>query len=382
MKTTILTNKFKKGLSIIERISTKNINLPILSNVLIQTEKNFLDLISTDLEIALKYWILAKNEIEGKITIPAKLLYNFISSLEENNLTLETKNNVLFIKTKNSLSKIIGQDPNEFPILPKFEKENFIEIKNSIFLEGISQVVDFTSITQIRPEISGVYFNFQTNSLKLVATDSFRLAEKKLDFKTNQKQSISKEYSFILPQKATKELNNILSEKNFSPDKKVKIYFSKNQILFEILMEEIDHPQIHLISRLIEGDYPNYQEIIPREYKTKITILKNKLLNQIKLASWFSGKINEIKIGAYPKNQTIEICSQSPEIGENKAVLAAKIEGKESKVSFNHRFIMDGIMKIKTKEITFELNGEEGPAVMRGVGDPSYLYVVMPIKTS
>ena len=221
----ILKEKLKNGLSIVEKITGKNLNLPILNNVLITTSKNFLNLNTTDLEIAIRYWILTKVEKQGKMVIPVKFLSNLISLLPNEKLILEEKNKTLYINYKNSESFIKGGNVDDFPIIPKIETENFIEINNKSFCCGLAQVVDFTTPTQVRPELSGIYFNFEKTQLSLVATDSFRLAEKKISLKSS---SLEKEkgYSFILPQKAARELINVLLEK----DGKLKIYPSPTQI--------------------------------------------------------------------------------------------------------------------------------------------------------
>ncbi len=376
MKVILLKENFKKGLAVVEKIIGKNLNLPILNNILINLEKSFLNLNTTDLEIAIKYWFLVKTEKEGNITVPAKFLYNFISSLSDEKLTLETKDQTLYIYHGKNTSQIKGQAVEEFPIIPKIKSKDFIEIKSPLFSKGLSQVVDFCALTQVRPEISGVYFNFQKDRVQLAATDSFKLAEKTLLFEKPLTQS--QEYSFILPQKAAREIINIFSEK----EGKMKIYFSSNQVMFEYPMQETPHPQIQLISRLIEGEYPNYQEIIPKKYESRIILKKEEFLNQIKTASLFNKKTNEIQINVVPKEKKIEISSQSPELGENQSGLPAKIEGKETKVAFNSRFLVDGLLNIKSEEVILELNGEEGPAVLRPIGDQSYTFVVMPIKNN
>lgn len=380
MKILILKEKLKSGLNIIERIIGKNLNLPILDNVLIEGSKNFLSLTTTNLEIAIKYWILTKIEKEGKITVPAKFLSSLISLLPNEKLTLETKNKILYIYYKNSESFIKTQDFEEFPIIPKIETEDFIEIDNQSFCQGLSQVVDFSTSTQVRPELSGIYFNFEKNQVKLVATDSFRLSEKKLSFKSL---SSEKQYSFILPQRAAREIINVLLEK----EGKLKIYPSSNQVLFEFPMPEVSHPQFQLTSRLIEGEYPNYKEIIPEKYETKITLSKNEFLNQIKTAGLFTGKINEVQIKIDPKRKGIEISSKNPDLGESKSFIPGKVEGKKMSASFNFRFLVDGLLNMTpfsrdSKEVIFELNGGEGPAVLKTINDPNYIYIIMPIKSS
>ena len=387
MKLIILKENLNKGLNIVGRVAGKNLTLPILNNILISTQKNFLNLSSTDLELGIKYWSLVKTEKEGEITVPAKVLLGFINLLPDKKITLESKNQDLFIQCDEYNTKIKGLSPEEFPIIPKIKNNQVVELNSAALCDGLAQVVDFSSPNQARPELSGVYFNFQKNKLQLTATDSFRLAEKTLTFENKPNKPVihTQELSFILPQKSAREIVNIFSEyKN-----KIKLYFSPNQVLFECPMPETDHPQVQIISRLIEGEYPDYQGIIPQKHDVQLVLERDKLLNQIKTASIFSGKSNEVKIKINQKKGGIEILSQNPELGENKSFLSAKINAgttqqkeKEIEISFNYRFLVDGLGGIKNKNILFELNGEEGPAVIKPEGDPNYLYVVMPIKAT
>jgi DNA polymerase-3 subunit beta len=378
MKVVILKENLNNGISVVGRAAGKNLILPILNNILISAEKNFLNLSATDLELGIKYWILTKIEKEGKITVPSKVLSAFINLLPNEKLTLELKNQTLYITSENHKTQIKGQTAEEFPIIPKIEDKNFIELSCALFCEGLSQVVDFSILNQTRPELSGVYLNFQKDKLQLAATDSFRLAEKNLYFERKN----NKEFSFILPQKTAREIINILSEKKG----KLRLYSSPNQVLFEYPMEETPHSQIEIVSRLIEGDYPDYQGIIPKKYQVRAVLAKNELLNQIKAASIFSGKSNEVKVRTDSKKGGIEIISQNPEYGENRSFLKGKIDqgegSKETEVSFNYRFLVDGLSNIPSSKVVFELNGEEGPAVLKPEADSNYIYVVMPIKGS
>ena len=257
MKIIILKENLNNGLNIVYRVAGRNLTLPILNNILIVAEQNFLSLASTDLELGIKYWTLGKVEKEGSLTVPAKILSSFVSLLPEAKINLEAKNQTLYIECENNKTQIKGIDAQDYPIIPKIEDENFIELSMLPFCEGLSRVVDFTAPNQVRPELSGVYLNFQKDRVQITATDSFRLAEKTLYFE----KKINRECSFILPQKTARELVNIFSEK----DGKLKLYLSPNQVLFECPMTETPHPQIQIISRLIEGDYPDYQSIIPKK---------------------------------------------------------------------------------------------------------------------
>jgi len=152
--------------------------------------------------------------------------------------------------------------------------------------------------------------------------------------------------------------------------------------MFEYPMEETKHAQIQVVSRLIEGEYPNYQEIIPKKFTTQLILDRAEFLNQIKTASLFSGKINEVKIKVNPKEKKVLIFSQSPDIGNYQSSISGKIEGDPIEISFNHRFLLEGISGIKSSELIFEMNGDSNPGLLKPVGDDTYLYVVMPIKTT
>ncbi len=377
MKLLVLQEKLKEGLKIVSRASFKSLSLPILNNILLRTEKNFLELAATDLEVGIKWWSLAKIEKEGEIIVPTQVFSNFISFLPNKKVKLEVDKLTLNIECENYKTSLKGYSTEEFPIIPQISEAEIVIIDSEIFCQGLNQVVNITSPSTTRPEISGVYLIFKENSIKMVATDSFRLGEKTVILDKNTK--LRQEYSLILPQKAVKEIINIFGEKK----EELKIYLTPNQILFEKVIPELpSHPEIHLVSRLIEGEYPNYQEIIPEKYKTQIILKKEEFLNQIKTASIFSGKINEVKLKIDPKAQKITVFSQSPDLGEYNSFFSAKIKGKAMEVAFNHRFLLDGLLNIKSSQITFELSGEDGPGVLKPVGDKSYLYIVMPIKAS
>lgn len=382
MKTIILKDKLKEGINIVERISAKSFNLPILNNILIAIEKNFLNLSATDLEIGIKWWALVKTEKEEKIAVPTKIFSSFINFLPNKLVNLEIKDLVLKIECENHQTSIKSYNPEDFPIIPKISTEEKVLVDSKAFCQSLNQIVDIASYSSIKPEISGIYFLFQKNLITMAATDSFRLGEKKL-YLSSPLASILKDYSFILPQRAAKEIIAIFGEK----EEDLTIFFSPNQILFETSFRETSHPQIQLISRLIEGDYPNYQEIIPQKYDTRISLSGNEFVNQIKLASLFAGKNNEIKFKIDPKKNRIDLFSQSPDVGEYQSFLIGKVEGKPCEISFNYRFLLDGILNIgldreKASEVILELTGPEKAGVMRRKGDESYLYLAMPIKST
>lgn len=374
MKVEILKENFKNGLGVVEKVVGKNLSLPILDNVLINTEDSFLSLSATDLETAIKLWILTKIIKKGKVVVPAKFLSSFIALLPNEKITLEEKKQGLYIECKSFKNQIQGFNSEEFPLIPEFKNSEYLEIDNKKLCQGLTQIVDVASPSQSRPEISGIYFVFSKNSIKIVATDSFRLAEKNILLES----PVKKDISFILPQKPAREIINILEEK----EGKIKIYFLPNQTMFEFPMKEVAHPQVQIISRLIEGEYPNYEEIIPKKFKTHIILKRDEFLNQIKAASLFSGKINEVKIKTDIQTKEVQISAQDPDIGQSQSSISAKIDGEPIEVSFNHKFLIDGLLNIKSSEVVFDISKEEGPCVLKPVGDASYIYVVMPIKST
>lgn len=390
MKLIILQNKLKQGLTIVERIAGKNFSLPILSNVLLRAEKNFLTLETTDLEIGIKYWALAQVEKPGLITVPVSVFSNLVRLLPEKPLNLTADGQTLHLETNNHKTDIKGVSADEFPIIPQEKNATIFSLPASSLCQALEQIADIAISSPARPEIAGILFLIQDRILKLVATDSFRLAEKTLTLPRGS--GGGEPSSFILPQKTSREIINIFGSKDSnvrgtppSDQNEIKIYLGPNQVLFESMMAETDHPQVNLVSRLIEGEYPNYQEIIPGKHETQLVLDRSEFLRQIKLASLFCGKISEIKLKINRKKEALEIFSQNTDFGQFNSTLPCQITGKEKELSFNYRFLHDGLSKIKSSEVIIELserNGEAGPGVLKPVGDSSYIYVLMPMQTS
>lgn len=360
MKIIILQENLKNYLNLAEKITGHNLTLPILSNIVLTTDKNRLKISATDLDIALNVWVSAKIEKEGSVAVPAKLLNNFINQLPNQKLTIESDNNTLNIKTEGFNSVINTLDVKDFPLIPKIKNTDFFELENSILKNSILQVLNSASISETRPEISGVFFN----KFKLVATDGFRLAEKNL-------QGLLKKpfTSFILPLKAVQELTRLF---DLSDESKTKIFSEDNQILFDL-------GNIHLISRLVEGDYPNYEPIIPKSYQTRLVLDKEELINKIRISSVFSSKINDIKIKTNLSENKLEIIARS-EYGENNSEISIKGEGEDLEISFNYKYLLDGLLNINGEEVVFEFQNSSSPVLLKSKNDSSYIYVAMPLR--
>jgi len=370
MKIICLQENFKKELNIVQNIIGKNLTLPILNNILLNTEKKQLKLSATDLEIAITNYVACKIEKEGSITVPAKILVNFVNNLPNKKIDINVKNNIINLKCENYKSSIKGLDPGEFPIIPKIKNEPVIEITSTILKNSLEQVINFTSLSDIRPEITGILFDYSSSKeIKLVATDSFRLGEKVITLKDNK---IKKQGqgSVIVPYKTAQELIRIISNQE---ETIVKISVENNQILFDVSKAQI-------ISKLIEGGYPNYQQLISQQPETTAVVDKEEFTKAVKLSSFFSSKINDVRLKINSKKSLIEIFSQDVELGENFSEIRAEIKGKDLEIIFNHKYLLDGLTNINSKKILLGLNTESGPGIIRPEGDNSFNYVIMPIK--
>lgn len=374
MKSTVLKNNFKEALGFVERIAAKSPTLPILSNVYLSAEKNFLELTATDLEIGIRYYVLSKNETPGKTVVPAKFLSQFISFLPEEQITLDLRENGLHIASKGYNTLVKTLNPDDFPIIPSLKGgEESVEIDTDALCKGLNQVAGMAGQTQVRPEISGVLFLFEKETLKLAATDSFRLAEKTLALKKGQ----SYEGSLIVPQKTVRELAAILGERIG----KTIIHISPSQVVFEYIAED-DPSQTHIVivSRLIEGEYPKYQDVIPTSFAVRAMVSKNELLNHLKAASIFAGKTNDVRVKADVEREGLEISARNADVGENISFLKANLKGDNNEAAFNWRFLIEGISQMKSESVELGMNGDEGPTLARPAKDEGFLYVVMPIK--
>ncbi len=372
MKFESIKENLKKAVSICERITRKTLSLPILQNVLLKTNGNFLEITTTNLELSITWKILAKVSKQGSLLLPATFLSNILSLTSSEKIEAQEENKNLILISQNQETQIQGYDPEEFPIIPKMEKE-FIWQMNSVKLsDGLSQVVDQAAFSSIRPEISGVLFSFQKNKLKIVATDSFRLSEKTVFLEKPGEKDIS----FICPQQTCRELIAVLSQERGI----VEISANVNQVCFEIMGPSPDQIKCFIQSRLVDGEYPKYEDIIPKQYLAKAQINKDEFISQIKRAGLFSGKVFDVKLSTFSREGKIKLFSQSADIGKNESYLPCKIEGVEQDSVFNYKFLLDGLNNLKSSEVSFELNGFDGPACLKPIGDDSYFYILMPIK--
>ncbi len=379
MKLTCILEKFKKAIFNTERVIGKQITLPILENVLLETEKGMLKISATNLEMGVFLKIGAKIEKEGKITIPAKLLSNFITNLPpKDTLILEVVGQELKISSGKFTAAIRGLAANEFPIIPEMESDYLFSLPSQEIKNIIPRILSCVSLDATRPELTGVNLIFNQDSVNFAATDSFRLAEATIVPKKSQNYDIfiKKTNSIIIPSSTLAEVARIIDLETGV----VETAIEENQIFFQVGATRI-------VSRLINGKYPEYKQIIPEDFETKVFLNTEEFSRAIKISSFFTQvKGGEIFLQINPEKKELIVLSRSEEKGENNTRLEGDFTGKKMEIIFNPRYLLDGINNIITPRMALFLNTESSPVVLRMASDgkkdllKNFLYVVMPIK--
>lgn len=366
MKLTCLQENLNHGLSISKVVVVKNATLPIVNNFLLEAKDGHLIIIATNLEIGIKTIVRGKVEKNGAITIPAAILTNFISNLPNKKVDLVLDGSNLKITCDKYKSVLNGIGADDFPLIPKTQQEKSIFVDANSLKIGLSQVINAVSTSEVRPELAGVFVKVEGSKMTLAATDSFKLAEKIIDLGKDYKI----DYNIILPSKTAHELIRILEQ-----EEKAQIFKDQNQVLFKVGSTE-------LISRLVEAEFPDYPQIIPKEFMVKIVVNKQELLKNIKIAGIFANtRVNDIRMLLKDKN--LQIKSNTPEVGENISECEIiKVEGEKIKeeITYNYHNLLDGLNNIYSDKVVMELNGTSDPMILRPADDNSYLYIMRPLK--
>lgn len=367
MKLECLKDKLKEIINLTDKISGRNLSLPILSTVLLEAKKKSLVIKSTNLEIGLEVEIPAKVEIEGIVAVNANVLMSYLNNLsKEDKVSLEVKDGNLHINTESSKSVIKGFNSEDFPIIPKINQENGFEISADTFLNGIQSVSFASTSSDIKPEISSVYLYNKNNEIIFVGTDSFRLAEKTI--KVNNFDSPN--FGLIIPFKSISDLVRVLG---LIGQDKILISYNKNQIA-------VQTDNIYLTLRIIDGSYPDYNQIIPTDFKTELNIKKEDLVGLLKLASVFSDRFNQIDLNIKSKEDLIHINSYNQDVGENKTSFATKIKGDSLDISFNAKYLIDCLNSFSDNVVNLRFTEVNKPLMIEGVSDYSFRYLVMPVN--
>lgn len=368
MKLTILKSNLKDGLSAVERSIGDHVGLAILKNVLIKTNGNKINLLTTNLEMAVTKVVSGKITEEGSLTVPFGAFYGIVNNTNQERVELETISNNLIFKTDNYEAKIQGLKDDDFPVIPQIENKEGIEFNPVVLKDAISKVVDAAQISEIRPEISGVLIDYQINKIKFVATDSFRLAEKTLS--ENQfKSDIKSGFKAIVPLKTIYEVLKI-----FNNNDTIEVCFDENQVSFK-------NKDVEMVSRLIAGNYPDYDQIIPKKIDIELNVNKDHFINAVRLVSTFSGKNNDINL-ASKDGKVMEVYLANQLLGENNYAVPAMVNGGDFKgVAFNWRYLIDGLKAVGSNNLVFGVNGSNRPAIIKSADDASHFYILMPIKS-
>lgn len=366
MKFSCTQENLSEGLSAVSHIATKNTSLPILNNLLIKAEKGGIELSATNLEIGITKKIRGKVEKEGAFSVPARIIAEYLTLIRHDKVTLELEEGAVAIRSENAETRLRGQAVEEFPLIPKVEKKDGITCPGSEFREAVGQVVFAAAVDDARPEISGVLFKISGKTLTLVATDSYRLAERKVTL-TKPHQN---EVTAIVPVRTLQELLRVLGHQ----DSTVTVFLTANQILF-------DCDDCELVSRLIDGQFPDYQQIIPQNYETKVTAKTNETLQAVKATSLFSRPgINDITL-TLDSGGRLVLQASNAQVGENKQIVNVQQEGRENTIVFNSRYLLDGLTNLQSQEFLLEITNNASPGVLRPISqDEDYLYIIMPIK--
>lgn len=372
MKVTCLQENLARGLGIVGRAVAVRSTLPITSNVLIATEHGRIKLAATNLDIALSCWIGGQIEEEGAITVPSRLLTDFVNSLpaEKINLTLAPRSKQLKLVCARNEATIGGMDAEDFPTIPTVEGDSF-DLDAKTLREAIQQVVFSAATDDSRPVLTGVDLVVEGDQLTMAAADGFRLAVRHLKLK----KKVGERQEVIVPAKALSELNRLLQDQ----EDPVQMTFNANktQVLFRLKDAE-------LVAQLIQGTFPDYSRLIPKEWGSRAVVEVRDFLQETKIASIFardgSGIVRiTFNAGEDGTPGQMTVSARAEEIGDNTGVLDAQVEGEPSKIAFNGRYLQDVLQVLDAGRVALETTGPSQPGVIRPIDNDNYVHVVMPM---
>lgn len=377
MKFSCTKENLARGLATISRASTKQAHLPILENVLVSCTNGTIELASTNLEISVKTQVRGKIEQEGDYTVPAKLFTDFVQLLPDGTVDVDLHDDALFISSDSSKTKIKGEPSQDFPIIPKIEADSSCSISVSAFRDVLGSTTFAASLNQARPVLTGVYFSLHDPAVGkgkaiVAAMDGYRLSETTLSIEGGDEGTV------IIPRQTLSELQRILAIYKDDPEAPpaITLHYGAEQLAFS-------YGDFELVTRHISGAYPDYRQIIPKDSKTIVRIVKADLSDAIKRASLFSRNgLFDIKLTFDAENQKLEVKAKSGARGENSVSIDAQIQGEPNEVTLNYRYLLDGVQVASQEHVIFAMNDAKSPCVLRvdeELNEP-FLYVVMPIR--
>jgi DNA polymerase-3 subunit beta len=373
MRLLCLQENLNKGLSIVSRAVPSRTTLPVTQNVLITTDNGKIKLVTTNLEIAISTWVGAQIEDGGSVAVPAKLLSELVSSLPSEQISISNSNNStgIEINCDKFNSQVNGTNPDDFPPIPTVNADVVATIDSKVFQDAITRVSVAAATDESRPVLTGIKMELDGDNFTLAGADGFRLAV----FKGKLLEKISEKYDFILPSRSLQEINRIIVDQDepitFS------VTPSKNQAMFKL-------SNVEIVTQLVQGTFPNYSQLIPESFQTRTEVPVEEFQRAAKTASVFArdgSGILRLHINS-PENENPEklsILSRSEEVGENESQIEAKVEGEDSKIAFNSKYLTDVLSVIKEEKVVIETTSPSSPGVIKPLGQENYIHVVMPM---
>jgi DNA polymerase-3 subunit beta len=363
MKVQVTQENLNRALNSVARVANTRNALPILSNVLLKTTQNRLSLSATNLDIAISHYIGAKVSEEGSITVPARLMQDFVGSLPSGVINLELLETKLKVTTDQYKSTVNGIMADDFPVMPAIEGGINWTVSSGVFKRALQQVIFAASNDESRPVLTGVFMHVTDGQLYLAATDSYRLAEKKLGANKN-------EISLLVPATAMHDLLRIIGD----DDGDLRVTHNDQQVLFQV-------GDIELVARLVEGKYPPYRKLIPSDFTTEVTLKRADFVNVTKVSSLFAREsAGSVTIEVDEAAGTLSIRSIASQLGENTATANGTVRGSGS-ITLNSRYLLDALGALSGDEVTFGFNGKLEPTLLRDPKAPDYVHIVMPLKS-
>ncbi len=368
MKFVAMRSNLREVLGSIERAAGDIPNLPILRNALIEAKDGRITLTATNLEIGVVAVLAGKVLEGGSVVVPLGLLSGLLSNLQTDRLNIESKEHHIAVTTDNYNATLQGASAKDFPQIPPVEnKKEFIGIKGILLKEAIQQVMVAAQVSDMRPELNSILFDFSIEALKLTATDGFRIAEKTLAKNALEIGGEIEPFKILVPLRTAQEVS-----RNFANEDIIRFYHDENQIIFKT-----DH--LEITSRLVNGQFPEYSQLIPKDFLTEMTIDRNELINAIKVVSILGQKNNEVTLTLKQDKKTVIIHSADQSMGNNEYILPVKTKGDELDVILNWRYIADALKALSGDEVFLGFQEDVNPAIIRSTKDSTYFYILKPL---
>jgi DNA polymerase-3 subunit beta len=371
VKLSVMQENLARGLSVVSRAVSNRSTLPVLANVLLKTEDAGLKLTATNLEIGITYWVPGKIETDGATTVPAKLLTDLVNSLpagDRVDLDLQT-GDVLHLRCGRFETHIKGIDADEFPAIGAAGERPTTRIAQNVLRQALAETAFAAASDEARPILTGVLARFEGDKLTLAAADNYRIAVKTIGIL-----DAVPETSVVIPARALNELARILSD----VDEPVEVVLAggRNQILFHL-------DGIDLVSRLIDGQFPNYQQVVPQSHTTRAVLDREELLRAVRPAALIAHEsANIVKLQVSADGEPGITVSANAEVGDHVGQVEAAVEGDGTTIAFNARYLADVLTNVAADQFALELNGPLSPGVFKPIGDDQYIHVVMPVRTT